>query len=247
MVLGYLLCCALITLPLAVTVGQKRALQAKSGSDSRLLRRNFTESPIGMLFLRGDNGRIVVDDANESAARIVNGTRESLAGRPLDQVVDTLDPMPPVVIDLLSGRADSWHGRAVALGRPGSRLDLAVATLDDRDGVQYFSAQLLDVTQEHEAQRRLQEALKLTDTTLDTTACVILVVDASGRIVRANAATAEITGYTDDDLLGRLVWETPLTSLTRPADRGDVPLAQSVRHRRCCASSAVWPLTEAPC
>ncbi|MGA8256551.1 MAG: PAS domain S-box protein [Nocardioides sp.] len=240
-VLGYLLCCALITLPLAVTVGQKRALQAKSGSDSRLLRRNFTESPMGMLFLRGQNGQLVVDDVNSSAARILNGTRESLAGRALDQVLDTLEPMTPVVVDLVSGRVDSWHGRAVALGRPGSRLDLAVATLDDRDGVHYFSAQLLDVTQEHEAQRRLQEALKLTDTTLDTTACVILVVDSSGRIVRANAATAEITGYTDDDLLGHLVWETPLSSLTRPQteamflwpNRSGSPM---LREQRCMAA-----------
>ncbi len=246
-VLGYLLCCSLITLPLAVTVGQKRALQAKSGSDSRLLRRNFTESPLGMLFLRGENGRIVLDDVNGAAARILNSSHEALIGRSLDEVIDTLDPMAPVQADLLTGRVESWQGRAVALGRPGSRLDLAVATLDDRDGVHYFSAQLLDVTQEHDAQRRLQEALKLTDTTLDTTACV----HPRDRLDRTDRARERRDGRDHRLRRGRPAGSTRLGDPAGVARTGRRPrrcsCGRTGRAPPCCASSAAWPPTAHRC
>ena len=43
-----------------------------------------------------------------------------------------------------------------------------------------FAAQLLDMTAEHDARRRLEAAEKLTSATLDTTAAMILVTDLTG-------------------------------------------------------------------
>ncbi len=108
-----------------------------------------------------------------------------------------------------------WHGQAAILGRPGSRIDLAIASIASADSGLVFSAQLLDQTQEHDSRRRLEVAHKLTDATLDTAACIIVVIDDAGTIVRINAATKEITGYGENTLLGSRLWESPLAALTR--------------------------------
>ncbi len=214
-VLAYALCCALIALPLALTANQRMRLLARVSADENIFRRNFTESPLGMLLLHETGGDLVVDDLNKAACGILGQTTEEVVGRRFAELVGTLDPIEKVLAGVRSGAEDTWHGHASALSRPGSRLEVAVAALDWRDGSRVYSAQLLDVTQEHDAHRRLQAAHKLTDTTLDTTACVIMVTDAKGTIVRVNAATKEITGYSDADLVGHRLWETTLGALTR--------------------------------
>jgi PAS domain S-box-containing protein len=214
-VLGYVLTTVLISLPLALTVRQRLSLLARVTADENIFRRNFTESPLGMLLLHDVDGELVVDELNASACSILGASHAALAGRRMSDVLATYDRAGGGLAALQRGATDTWHGHAVALGRPGSRLEVAVAALDWRDGTRIYSAQLLDVTQEHDAHRRLVAAHRLNDATLDTTACIILVADATGTIVRVNAATAQITGYADTELVGQRIWTTPLATLSR--------------------------------
>ena len=104
------------------------------------------------------------------------------------------------------------------IGTRAGHVTLALSRLSEDSDEPLLAAQLLDVTREHEARRSLEIAERLTSTTLDTTACIIMVTDLDGTVVRVNQATSEITGYPPSALVGRPVWELGLA----PSDAGDV-------------------------
>ena len=217
LVQGYLLSAALMSLPLAVAVEQRRSLLAALTSREALFRRNFTESLVGMLLMRFDGSRLEILDVNETAVRVLGGDREPLLGRSLDRVLDTPVSLDRTAARILAGKLDGWSARTGLLAREGARVNVALSLLSAGPDPM-FSVQLQDVTAEHEARRRLEEAEKLTSATLDTTACIILVTDLAGTIVRVNAATTTLTGYAEADLLGRPVWETAIA----PSGAADV-------------------------
>ena len=214
---GYLLCAAVMALPLAVAVDQRRSLLSRVTSSEILFRRNFTESLMGMLLMRCDGLRLHIVDVNDTAVRLLGGDRDPLVGRPLDRVLDTREQLDLVAARMLQGYIDGWKGQTGLIGQPGARVNVAISMLSG-DEEPMFSAQLQDVTSEYEARSQLEAAEKLTSATLDTTACVILVTDLTGTIVRVNSATTELTGFTESELLGRPIWETSIT----PADSAGI-------------------------
>ncbi|CAN5525764.1 hypothetical protein BH11ACT8_BH11ACT8_07280 [soil metagenome] len=211
--LAYIFCAVVMTLPLALIVGHRERLLEGARLDEQHFRRNFTASPLGMFFLTDAGAGLVIDEVNAAACAILHATPDELVGRGFDEVIVTLDPHRHDLAPVLDGTIETWHGPAAALGRPGSRLELALSAIDVASTPRVYSAQVLDRTQEHDAQRRLEVTLKLTDATLDTTACVILVTDSTGEIVRVNAATKDITGFGEADLVGRSLWSSPLPVL----------------------------------
>lgn len=210
---GFLLCAALISLPLTIAVQQRQELVQRITVNELLFRRNFTESLVGMLILRADEGGLVVDEVNRAAAEILDAPAHELQGRGLDSLIEAGVPMAAVVDRLLTGNDDGWSGSARVRTRPGSQVRLAVAALPGDVRATLFSAQLLDVTQESAARRELEAAQRLTSATLDTTASVILVIDVDGNVVRVNAATTEITGYSEQELIGQRLWQTSIAPL----------------------------------
>lgn len=215
LVLGFVAAYALITLPLALTVHHRADLLARVTADEELFRRTFTASPVGMVLLRQVDDGLVVDEVNPSATAILATTDEASVGRRFHDLVAPHDGPDHELAALLHGEVDAWRGDAVVLSRPGSRLEVSLTSVGRRDGARLFYAQLLDVTQEHDAHRRLVAALQLNDATLDTTACIILVTDASGTVVRINAAARDATGFADADLVGQQLWSSPLAPLSR--------------------------------
>ncbi|MCW2845168.1 MAG: sensor signal transduction histidine kinase [Nocardioides sp.] len=206
---AYLLCAALMSLPLAIAVEQRRRLFSQVTDSERLFRRNFTESLVGMLLMRADGVRLQIVDLNDTAARLLGGEREPLLGRSLDLVLDTTEHLDLLAARMLDGKLEGWKAQTGLRDRPGARVNVAVSLLS-LEPEPMFSAQLQDVTAEHEARARLEAAEKLTSATLDTTACIILVTDLNGTIVRVNSATSTLSGFPEAELLGRPVWETSI-------------------------------------
>lgn len=214
---GYLLCAALMSLPLAIAVEQRRNLLTRISASERLFRRNFTESLVGMLLMRGEGTRLAIFDYNDTAFEVLGGDEEPLTGRPLDEILDTPEQLDMVVARMLAGHLEGWRAQTGLVGRPGARVNVSLSLLSS--GAQpTFAAQLQDVTAEYDTRRDLEAAEKLTSATLDTTACIILVTDLDGTIVRVNSATTGLTGFTAEELVGRPVWETTLA----PATAGEV-------------------------
>ena len=222
-----------MSLPLALAVLQRRDLLRRVSGSELLFRRNFTESLVGMLLLRSEGGRLEIFDLNDTAASVLGVSRQRLLGLPLDEVLDTPEPVSAIGSRMLAGQLDGWKAQTGVTRRPGARATVALALLSGApDPV--FSAQLQDVTAEHLARTRSEAAEKLTSATLDTTACLILVTDREGRLVRVNAATTALTGYAEEELLGRPLRNTPLASAGTPdpvtllaGDEGPVPRSES--------------------
>ncbi len=209
----YLVCASLLTVPLALVLAERNRLLAQVTAEEVLFRRNFTDSLLGQLLLRIEDGRLRVVDANETAAEVLGLPPGSLTGRRLDTLLAT---PPELGVRLVAG--ESWRGRVSLRDDDATRVEVALSRLshaeDDADPV--WAVQLLDVSAEHVARQGLEAAERLTSATLDTTAAIILVTDREGRIVRANAATTDITGWREEDLLGRKVSETTLAASATP-------------------------------
>jgi len=225
----YLLCTAIITLPLAVASLQSATLLERVRADELLFRRNFTESLVGMVFLAveevppaddedeaGIDLRIV--DLNETAVRILGSDRDQLVDASLLELVELGHDFGQALEETLAGERDGWQDECALIGTRPGHVTLALSRLSDGDDEPLLAAQLLDVTNEYDARRNLEIAERLTSTTLDTTACIIMVTDLDGIVTRVNEATTEITGYPASALVGRPVWELGLA----PSDAGDV-------------------------
>lgn len=205
MVQIWLLSAAVMSLPLVVAIQQRRGLLVQVSAREELFRRNFTESLTGMLLLRPHGDRLEITDANDAALRLLGRSGRPLVGRFLDRVLSNPQSVRRSLQPVVSGELAGWHTETGLANRPGARVNVAVSLLGgDTDPV--FSAQLLDVTAEHEARTRIEAAESLTSATLDTTACIILVTDMDGTVLRANAATTTLTGFTEDQLLGQPIW-----------------------------------------
>ncbi len=209
----YLVCASLLTIPLALVLAERNRLVAQVTAEEVLFRRNFTDSLLGQLLLRIDHGVLRVADANDTAAEVVRRPAGSLVGSPLDALLST-----PAELGVRLASGQSWRGRVSLRGDDASRVEVALSKLTHTgdDGSPIWSAQLLDVSAEHVARQGLEAAERLTSATLDTTAAVILVTDREGRIVRANQATTDLTGWREEDLLGRKVSETTLAASATP-------------------------------
>ncbi|SFI07968.1 hypothetical protein SAMN05216561_104288 [Nocardioides psychrotolerans] len=214
----FLLAAALVTLPLVVAITQRTQLLAAISTEEERFRRHFTESLIGGVFLRAEGEELVIQDVNEAGTHILGASSEDLRDRRVDTVLEPLEPDLPLTPTSLRDAGTGWRGCATVRTRAGSRVELAVAALSSGSPDRTFSAQLLDVTAEHEARRRLEAAQSLTTATLDSAACVIMVTDTSGTIVRVNGATSGITGYDHSELVGQPVWRTSIA----PMERADV-------------------------
>lgn len=227
---GYVFAAALMSLPLPITIWQRRRLLERVTSSERLFRRNFTESVVGMLLLRSGDRPFEIVDLNDSAARILGGTHRSV-GRGLGEVLDTPEPLELVAARMLAGNLDGWKGQSGLRDRPAARVNVAIS-LVTTDPEPVFAAQLQDVTTEYDARRRLEAAEKLTNAALDTTAAMILVTDLDGVVVRVNGATTALTGFGEDELLGASIWDVafaPAGSTGYPAGLPEDASAQASR------------------
>jgi PAS domain S-box-containing protein len=196
---AYVLVAALMSLPLAIGLQRQR-------SSERLFRRNFTESVVGMVLMRSrGRGPFEVSDMNDAAAALLP---PDAVGRELGELLETEEPLELIAARMLAGNLDGWKSQTGIRGRPGSRVDVAVSLLAT-DPEPTFAAQLLDVTTEYDARRRLEAAEKLTSATLDTTGAMILVTDLYGVVVRVNGAATTLTGFGEDELVGVEIWDIP--------------------------------------
>ena len=209
---GYLACAALLVLPLGIAVQRNTMLLDRITADGKLFRRNFTESLVGMAFLEPDEtGRdLVIVDLNETALGILGGAEESLLGLRLTEVMDVGPEFDEALPRLVDGTLDGWRVEGPLTFTRTGQVTLQISSLGDTGDEPFFAAQLLDVTAEYDARHGLEAAQTLTNATLDTTNCIIMVTDLEGIVVRVNSATSVITGYREDEVLGRKVWELSL-------------------------------------
>jgi len=203
----FLMCIVLICVPLAINVEQTMRLNDQLRATGDLFRRNFSESLVAMLVLRAGHDDFEVFDANQQTTTLLGLDREQVVGQPLSTLLETTTPLSGILDQMVAGTLDGWRGEGRMAQRPERQIALSVAPLSGSGGEPMFSAQLLDLTDERVARADLDAERRLSDITLATTACLILVCDLRGTVLRANPALASLVGACTEELVGRPVWE----------------------------------------
>ena len=161
LVQAFLVCSALLVLPLSVAVVQRQETLAALTRSEALYRHAFNSALLGMLLLRRHGDVLVVEEVNGVALRLLTGSD----GRDEDAVVGSRwgdfflgDEVPADACRDDAGEARAWHGEArVAAGpRPWVQVSLSPLVEHSED---LFTAQLVDVTGRREAEDHLRAAL----------------------------------------------------------------------------------------
>ena len=161
----FLLCTAIITLPLAVAALQSHLLLDRVRADELLFRRNFTESLVGMVFLaveevptadRGRRGPASTCGSSTSTTPPCTSsaaTGSSSSTPSLLELVDLGDDFDEALEETLAGERDGWQAECELVGARAGHVTLALSRLSEGSDEPLLAAQLLDVTSEHEARR----------------------------------------------------------------------------------------------
>lgn len=206
---AYLVCLALVVLPLALSTRQRLVSLEQARAGEEQFRRSFTDSLIGMLLLRATPSGLVVDEVNGVAAALLGTEPEQLLGRPWGDGLRTEDreAMRRACTEILEARSPGWV-REVQLGSTPPRwVRLAASALDRPGGRRMLSVQLVDLTAERLAQVDLERERDFTAAVLDTANTLIVVLDEHGSIVRFNPAAEKVSGFRAEDMLGARAWD----------------------------------------
>lgn len=150
------------------------------------------------VILLTDEGDTIVE-INERAERLYGRSPAALVGLPLRDLCHP-DAVPRhdhdwQHADTEGGLIESVHRRHDGTPFP---VEISVRTLDV-DGRRYHQAVVRDISE----RRRLEDRMHLYSLVFDTTSEAVLITDAEQRIVAVNPAFIDITGYTQDEVLGR--------------------------------------------
>ena len=231
---SFLIACAVIALPLAVAIEQRATALAQVSESEELFRKSFSDSMVGMALLRYVDGSLQIAEVNGTAAEILGSPSEHLVGHNWCEMLSTATTVTEVVRELLTGAREGWREELTLAGDSGRRVGISLSMLSGRDQDPMFTAQMMDVTAAYEATHRLRTEKDFTSAVLDTTGCVIVVVDIDGTVVGMNPAAQSVTGFGEREVMDRPLWET----LVPPDDR------DAVRASFASPGGAAIPLTQ---
>lgn len=258
LVQAFLIVTALIALPLAVAVDQRRTALSRVSQSEELFRKSFSESFVGMFLLHHSPEGLRIRELNQTAAEILGGPAESFEGQLVEPMLRTRTDVGDVVARMQRGELAGWREELWLGSTCPRRVGVAISPLSTSDDGLMFSAQMIDITEMHEATARLRTEKDFTDAILNTSAALIVAVDVDGEIVGLNPAGERASGYDEASTVGKPLWgtlvpdeDTPqlrsLLERTRPGMEtrtfeSDL-LTASGRRRRVTWTSA--PLTDA--
>ncbi|MET0838347.1 MAG: PAS domain S-box protein [Marmoricola sp.] len=207
----YLICVVLIGLPLAIAMQQRERAVARLSSSERMFRRNFTASRIPIALLVCEQGQARFAEANLATAELLGRPAEELAGRNLAEHL--VSPELFAALEALEDRTTSddgltgWSGPVTVVDQPRTRVEATLSLLEQEDEHASFSLHMVDVTEPQELQERLQSERDYTRAVIDTASSMIVVTDVEGTVIVANPATTELTGFTEEELVGHPFWK----------------------------------------
>ena len=249
----FLIVTALIALPLAVAVDQRRSALLRVSQSEELFRKTFSESFVGMLLLSLSSDGLRIREVNPIAAEILGVQPQDLEDEPFAPLLATSTSLDEVAARMSTGEVSGWREEMWLSGDVHRRVGLALSSLSTSADESMFSAQIIDVTEIHDATMRLRTEKDFTSAVLNTTACLIVVVDADGNLAGLNPATERASGFRESEVGGHTLWGTLVPESDRtvmrelldhtrpglepPTLEGDL-LTRTGRRRRVVWSSA---------
>jgi PAS domain S-box-containing protein len=199
---------ALVTLLLAVAVDQRRSALMRMAQSEELFHKSFSESFVGMLLLSLARDGLRIREVNQTAADILGVPTEKVQDRPLEPLLETSTSLKDVAEQMRSGELAGWREELWLSHEPGRRVAFAMSPMSTEGEEPMFSAQMMDITDVYDATTRLQTEKDFTSAVLNTTACLIVVLDVEGRIVGLNPSGERLAGRSEADVLDQPLWRT---------------------------------------
>ncbi len=147
--------------------------------------------------------------ANSAFAAYYGKTPEELVGASIHDVLypELYASNEPYILGALGGEAQQFERSA--RNHQGQIVHAWAHYIPDLEGGQvrgYYSL-ISDISELKQAEAVLRKERDFTNAILDTAGSLIVVLDRKGCILRLNRAGEELTGYTQDELFGRPVWD----------------------------------------
>ncbi|MCW2760251.1 MAG: sensor signal transduction histidine kinase [Marmoricola sp.] len=202
----YLICLVLIGLPLCKAMRQHDEALTKVLASERTFRRNFTESRVPVAILSREDGELYFAECNDATVDLLGQSSSDLARQPVTELLSSSD-LAYAAGQIVHGEAAGWTGPIGVTADPRTRLDGTLSLIEELEDSAIFSLHLVDVTEPQEMQERLQAERNYTRAVIDTASSMIVLTRLDGTVIAANPATTTLLGFTEDELLGRPMWE----------------------------------------
>jgi PAS domain S-box-containing protein len=212
----YLVTLVITGLPLALAMRQRIEAVEIVAARERSFQENFLSTAVPTALLTFDGDRLVFDEVNRPARTLLQRGAKELRGVDVDDVLT--GPLSLVVEahDLAEGHEASWSGGRELASEPVRHIEVSLALIGKSEGVHRLSMTLHDATEERETQRRLAEQQELNRAITDSSPNPLIVLDSNGVILVANPAATHVSGYPQDQLVGRTLWDVLLPEKRRP-------------------------------
>ncbi len=157
--------------------------------------------PIAITDLSGN-----IMEANDQAVTTIGYPRDELLRMNIREIThpDDVSLSMEKLQQLLKGEISSYRIEKRYIRKDGRVLDtlLNTSVLNDEHGrPKYMIAQILDITDRKQNERQLQKL----STAVDHSPSMVIITDPRGRIEYVNPKFSGITGYAEDEVLGRNV------------------------------------------
>jgi len=206
----YLICLVLIGLPLAKAMRQHDEALTKVLASERTFRRNFTESRVPVAILTRKHDDLFFAECNDATVDLLHLSSVDLAGSRVTDLLTAPD-LSDAARRIIDGQAAGWSGPVGVVAEPRTRLDSTLSLIEELEDTALFSLNLVDVTAPHEMQERLEAERNYTRAVIDTASSMIVLTRLDGTVIAANPTTTALTGYSEEELLGRPMWERLMT------------------------------------
>ncbi|RXG15728.1 hypothetical protein DSM03_10239 [Leeuwenhoekiella aestuarii] len=184
----------------------KKNLERKALENATRFKRVFEYSP---------NGMALVDlqgrwrSVNHNLAQMIGYTKEELLKKSLDEIThpDDRDNDNHLFAKVISQKSPSYQIEKRYLHKNGSVVHCFLTVsglLDEHDNVRSLIGQVVDMTDEINAKRALEESLNDMRVILDSTTQVIIVETDLNHVIRKfNKGAENLLGYTAEEVVGK--------------------------------------------
>jgi two-component system, LuxR family, sensor kinase FixL len=149
----------------------------------------------------------IIESFNPAAERMFGHTAAEAIGRNVNMLMPTpfREEHDDYIARYLQTREPKIIGvgrEVVGLRRNGSTFPVEL-NVSQVDHLGLFTGIMRDISERKQSEKELRQEHEFSDSIISTAHAIILVLDSEGRIVRTNPFFEEITGYAQDEVVGK--------------------------------------------
>ena len=196
-------------------VSERKEAERKLVESQALFQNAFDHAPIGIGLVKPDGSWF---DTNNALQNILGYSKEELHTMTFKDIThpDDLDSGLIFVKEMLERKRDSFWMEKRYLNKDGEVVWVLLsvsAVCSVNDEVDYFIAQIQDITQQKRTYAKVHESEARFRSSFDNAGAGMALVDKEGTYLEVNSALCKMLGYSEDELLG-----STFQSITHPED-----------------------------